>query len=156
VCTIPAWVCLSQLPGQWDHVWNSRPKCSPYSTAGGLYPILSPGWDLGAPAPEVQVYFLELLSKCEGWNLDFIRTLAGFYPDPIREIISAGFDPPQVPDSGHSIPKRTQAGSDSSDVNESMPLLKKESLEARSWSSRFLGRTKMGRNMRKTAGPKTG
>ena len=74
----------------------------------------SPGWDLGAPAPQVQVYFLFFLSKNEGWNLDLISTIqhtCWILSWPYACNRFKGVRPPRSPQ-GQSIPKRTLGGSD--------------------------------------------
>ena len=73
------------------------------------YPLGSPGWDLGAPAPGVHGYFCSFLSKFEGLALDFICIHARFYLDPMCEINSKGPDPPMSPQ-GYSLPKRDPRG----------------------------------------------
>ena len=41
----------------------------------------------------MQTCVVFFVSKCEGWTLDFSRTLVGFYLDPMREINSKGSHP---------------------------------------------------------------
>jgi hypothetical protein len=79
-----------------------------------IYPMDSPGWDLGAPAPQVQVYFLIFLNKNEGWNLDLISTIqhtCWILSWPYACNRFKGVRPPRSPQ-GQSIPKRTLGGSD--------------------------------------------